>query len=886
MPPPNKAPAVNKAAISEPMVLQPTVTKKDGGVALKDPSVLEAMHPSSASIASQERKTSKAPQLVPTTQTFLTREIHSSKVDKSSAVSVRSKAPSTATFPSSTGISATTPVPRTHGQMPPPLPPKDNIRPRLQSKASTHRQAKPDDAKSLLTNRPPDDGRGSRSPPPPPYSVYSHPGTSTPTVHLGGVTVQCLEAAKAYMNLVRACMEAPSSNVKSLVEIFQGTMDKIVKDLEEQVPEELLGSADYTHSKASFDLTKQILHVTNPDLSTRGTQPVMAAMEEVWANFVSLLITVEQEAQYMDVDPAERAREVQEFAGFLGASDSSSSLKSGKRSLTDYFTTFSGSLNKVTAKFRKLQSSGASLFHPSPSSSSSSIAASSIRTRNSPMPSEPAQHRFGLRESHIFCAATAQLAASIPQYERPGAPTLTLQLKWYIPLSDNEAIYTDVAVTSAEGNTIKKRVLAACSFEYLVRHILQNLDKAECAGTIDAFFMNFRSYSPPLSLFELLKKWFTTPSQSLKAYVPNSADQIACRRFVKMQIIKFVTRWLELHWLEGEDHTVRDALVNFTYTTVANDSDLLVDMAEVLAVSLCRISATRITRHPPKFQARINKCEQDQQTHSPTTFTAGLGKLNDWVLLKKDFKIMNILHFSQPGGVEELARGLTLAESRYFRAILPQSIVGWRNTEDIKELKPWDSFINTFTFLVADAIIGQPNAQDRIQAFELLVDVAVACKSLRNFSSARNIILSLKIMAVERLKVEEQISAYHLERFKQLDKFFRDKTGYTEEMVQTRPAVPLPNMMKYAVRRSHEEAASSAGEDAAKIKKFGYIDMLYLEKVSRSVRALENVYGEYSIPCQQAVLAWIEANRAPYVNKSYDQNAACMLKRVPKPEKL
>ena len=533
------------------------------------------------------------------------------------------------------------------------------------------------------------------------------------------------------------------SQFDKFVNIYLQALDIIVRELCNQLP----GTSPTSSAiKQAFTVLHRSRQVLESSVKATDTNPqvksyrVYDAARAVWRYFSELLEDVariqghgnnQQPSVTSPViydDDDEVSKEIQEVASIFKTAMNSSvaSIKFAKHSIGEYFQKFTLT-RKLVWPLAGTASQGTAASGTAASSSTSTLVSGRNLPRSSATCSDPPHHRYGLRESHIFFSAANSFVATLPppQLGSSAGPLVPPFLwAWWASLPEDQGVFVKINVEGCDGKVVEKEVFAGGSFQYVVRHVLENIDNPASTDLNDAFFMYFRKHESSMVLFELLRKWYTAPSPAARTFA--EAEQLAFRRYVKTQVIKMLTRWMENYWLDTEDHALREKLIKFTHDIVAEDRDLACDIASLLSVSLCRIAKARVTQYQKRFQAQIDKAQKDQQNYTPTAFTSQLKHMTDMKKRGKDIKLIEPLVFKQKGGAEELARALTLLESDIFHRILPETIASWRN-DAVKSdaMEFWTVFINTLTFFVVDFVIRHEDETDRVAAYETMIDVAV-----------------------------------------------------------------------------------------------------------------------------------------------------------------
>ncbi|KAH8104729.1 ras guanine nucleotide exchange factor domain-containing protein [Cristinia sonorae] len=716
------------------------------------------------------------------------------------------------------------------------------------------------------------------------------------TVSYGDITISCYDALGGYLLLIEVCKEKRLDLFSNATESYVAGLHRCLEELEGQLPREVTSSSPYRHAKVDYNTRLGFVKAPmKPSLAdVQKTHLLFELARSLWDSFKRLIHVVEHFDGHGQLtimmpdglsssDASQHVGRGPDTAKKPLPSKMAESIKSVPHSLAEYFHKFSVSRPLKLKKDNPVSSASSSwLSHRSGSSTPSLNSCSpTLASEHSPrsLYSDLPSTKFGLRASHIFFTE----ASSLADRTCLGSST-TFDWAQYIPLLKDDGLILPVILRGCDDKeTNNKKTLAVGTPRFVLRYILQNMHIPETGFLVDAFFLYFRKHITPTELFTLLTGWYDgsgVPSEA-RTYMQRQPPGSKCQ--AKTQIIQLLIHWLETYWMKKEDEDVRVPLQQFAHNVVTGDPDLRYDLGPMLAVSICRITPNRLTDRPKGFQAQVDRAEADQQMHPPTDFAKYMVEhIGGKVARSESLGGIGIHFFRQKGGVDELARGITVLESDYFHDTLnpPSSIVNWRKDGGKKAMKSWQDFYNSLTIWVVDCVINHSEEEDRVHAYEMMVDIAVYCKASRNFSAARNITHSLSAAPISRLVgTISRVSQYHRDQLAQLEKFFKDSKSYIFEIGQTRPAIPLPNILEYSVTRCDEEAKKILRDNQVNSQAWSlphYMDMLFYERITRVVRGLENVYGTYSIVRQKPVLQWIEYGRRQFEQFSYKQNEETM----------
>lgn len=464
-----------------------------------------------------------------------------------------------------------------------------------------------------------------------------------------------------------------------------------------------------------------------------------------------------------------------------------------------------------------------------------------------------ADFRSGARNARDSLAVFPNLSSSIPNAELPTPPEDELDV----------IVNLDGSITAA---TLKQIVrILTDRREVLVRDVTE---------LTDLFFMFFRKFTPPKGLFKLLVERYNeqAPKELDASLLPLWRLHA---QFSKIQVAKLLYLWCSNYWKGATDQAVVKSMTDFIFGTLAKDKDLPLDTAKRVSNALLECCCGRADISHSRWLAREVKLTQQAAAHyEPTAFAQ---QLNGGMMKHDslDFNLLDIAVFWADGGFEELARQLTVSESDYFHAFLPQDLIEFRDASLQHKLNRWRSFTNAISLWVTKTVVEQRKITYRARVVKLFVQTAAACKNLRNFNSAYAILLGLQASAVTRLRrTEELLDERTVSTRESLGEFFngRDWRLYRHELPVNLPAIPLSVMIPKEIspmRECMQRVDSTVGPPTAPVE--GMIPLKFYRHMRRIVRDLEKCYGRHKLTSTELVRGWLEHHLEPLMAVQYDK---------------
>jgi hypothetical protein len=259
---------------------------------------------------------------------------------------------------------------------------------------------------------------------------------------------------------------------------------------------------------------------------------------------------------------------------------------------------------------------------------------------------------------------------------------------------------------------------------------------------VSTFYLTFRLFATPLEFAEALAERFEYIGDTPHAAGP-----------VRLRVYNIFKGWLESHWRHDRDNIALDFILHFARTRLVADlptaGKRLIELGE-------KVSAVH-GPVVPRLVSSIGKTNTSiaSYIHPDTPLpTPILGKkeanlLKQW---KNNEASLSILDFDPL----ELARQLTIKESRIFCSILPEELLDTEWTRKTGSLavnvRAMSTLSTDLAHLVADSILHLEEPKKRATTIKHWVKTANKCLELNNYDSLMAIICSLNLSMISRLK--------------------------------------------------------------------------------------------------------------------------------------
>lgn len=327
----------------------------------------------------------------------------------------------------------------------------------------------------------------------------------------------------------------------------------------------------------------------------------------------------------------------------------------------------------------------------------------------------------------------------------------------------------DHVIQAADGRLI------GASLPALIRRLTPH-DQSPDAKLVNAFMLTFRLFCTPDRLAQALLQRFVEPTEVDDADA--QPDKARIHKLICLRTFNIVKRWLETYWQPATDEVARS---------------MIETMAQQYVVSL-------LPGHESRLQALLIKAGQTRETQpsrSNTTDSASKPRLSRDLIQKlsqrpRDSVPLAVLDFDGT----EIARQLTLIESRIFCAIEPHELLGQefeKPAADSKSVhvKQMSAMSTDLAAWVADSILSETEQGRRSKTLSRWISVSQACVELQNYNALFAVVCALASSTISRLKrTWNGLSAADRQLFDELKQQTEHDRNYSEYRQRLRLAVP------------------------------------------------------------------------------------------------
>ncbi|GAC96461.1 hypothetical protein PHSY_004041 [Pseudozyma hubeiensis SY62] len=356
-------------------------------------------------------------------------------------------------------------------------------------------------------------------------------------------------------------------------------------------------------------------------------------------------------------------------------------------------------------------------------------------------------------------------------YREQRAPQVSIESRYMAPGYDA----SDVVCNSEgqiTGATLKALVEKMTPHDTMIETTFSN-----------AFFLCFRMFTSPQELLEaLVARFEMTPPVD----VPMSEADIARWNDkklipVRLRVLNMLKSWLENHWNPATDRVVLQQLIQLaerwaSASAIAGPAHRLAELARRRIDGATHKTTVLVgnSRGPGSLQRVISSermkgglgltMTDASQMYAPSAFSRG-GALPPTSVVSK-----TLLSNLRNGNVDkihlldfdplELARQLTILDSKLYCAIQPEELLGSKftkesraagTTEDV-HVKSMSSMSTRITGWISECILGESDARKRTQLLKFFIKLGDRCEQLNNFHTLMAIQCALNSSTIARLK--------------------------------------------------------------------------------------------------------------------------------------
>ncbi|KAF2635954.1 ras guanine-nucleotide exchange protein Cdc25p [Massarina eburnea CBS 473.64] len=300
---------------------------------------------------------------------------------------------------------------------------------------------------------------------------------------------------------------------------------------------------------------------------------------------------------------------------------------------------------------------------------------------------------------------------------------------------------------------------------------------------VSAFYLTFRLFTTPIELAQCLINRFDYIGDSKTVGVP-----------VRLRVYNVFKGWLESHWVSETDSAALGIIFSFATGKLRT---AIPHAGKRLAELTSKVTEVRAGALVPRLASSLNKAHiflaPDGHTPAPLTSRSQINALKAW---KEGQRQCMITEFNP----QEVARQLTIIESRLFCSIQPEELLclEWQKKTGSKavNVRAMTALANDLANLVADSILIYEDIKKRATVIKHWVKIGMFCLELHNYDSLMAIVCSLNSSMVQRLKKTwEVVSANTKSRLEELKTVTEVGRNYTvlRQRLQTvvEPCIPF-----------------------------------------------------------------------------------------------
>ncbi|KAI1970276.1 Ras guanine nucleotide exchange factor bud5 [Ophidiomyces ophidiicola] len=259
---------------------------------------------------------------------------------------------------------------------------------------------------------------------------------------------------------------------------------------------------------------------------------------------------------------------------------------------------------------------------------------------------------------------------------------------------------------------------------------------------VSTFYLTFRHFASPLEFAEALIDRYD--------YI---GDNPSAGGAVRLRVSNIFKGWLEAHWRHDCDDIALPCILSFArnrlMATLPTAGKRLVELVEKVSDLHGPLVPRLVSSIGKTNTAMAQYVNPDQPLPAPIISKSQLNLLKQW---RNGGQNLTILDFDPM----ELARQITLKESRIFCSILPEELLG---TEWMKKtgslavnVRAMSTLSTDLANLVADTVLQLEEPKKRAAVIKQWVKIATKCLELNNYDSLMAIICSLNSSTIARLK--------------------------------------------------------------------------------------------------------------------------------------
>ena len=347
-----------------------------------------------------------------------------------------------------------------------------------------------------------------------------------------------------------------------------------------------------------------------------------------------------------------------------------------------------------------------------------------------------------LRDSEMSGVSQTSTRATSPDIGNHYQPSLKGSVSHSTLAEENEETEANLLEkTFAHELIFKEGHIMGGSLRALIERLTAHQSTPD-AMFVSAFYLTFRLFATPLEFAHALADRFDYVGDTPHAAGP-----------VRLRVYNVFKGWLESHWRHDRDNSALEFVALFARTTLMQGlpsaGRRLVDLADKVSKVHGPVVPRLVSSMGKTNTATAQYIHPDTPLPPPILGKKESHLLKQW---KNGEATLSIMDFDPM----ELARQLTVKESRIFCSILPEELL---DTEWMKKsgslavnVRAMSTLSTDLAHLVSDSILQLEEPKKRAVVIKHWIKIASKCLELNNYDSLMAIICSLNSSMISRLK--------------------------------------------------------------------------------------------------------------------------------------
>ncbi|SPO24700.1 probable guanyl nucleotide exchange factor Sql2 [Ustilago trichophora] len=479
--------------------------------------------------------------------------------------------------------------------------------------------------------------------------------------------------------------------------------------------------------------------------------------------------------------------------------------------------------------------------------------------------------------------AAKQLAGGVvdrqSMYREQRGPVVSIESRYMAP--DYDA--SDV-VCNSEGQ------VTGATLKALVEKMTPHDTMIEATFST-AFFLCFRMFTSPQELLDTLVARFemTPPADLAMSEADLSRWNDKKLVPVRLRVLNLLKSWLENHWNPSTDRVVLQQLIPLAERwasagALAGPAHRLAELARKRLDGATQKTTVLVgnSRGPGSLQRVISSermkgglglaMTDASQMYAPSAFSKG-GALPPTSVVSKtllsnlrsdNFDRINVLDFDPL----ELARQLTILDSKLYCAIQPEELLGSKFTKETRaagasedvHVKSMSSMSTRITGWISECILGEADARKRTQLLKFFIKLGDRCEQLNNFHTLMAIQCALNSSTIARLKKtwDGLPTKYRgmMDQQRRAVEHTRNYAGYRARLRNTTPpAIPFLGLFLTDLTFCHEgNAATRPCPSNPEKKLLNFDKYIKISRIVGEVQRFQVPYNLVEVPEMQKFL--------------------------------